>query len=100
MKNSIGENGENKKFYKRKMYTKPKKKKKKRGRIYSILVCQKYSRVNPPIPDHQRAVYTISPYALPFYMELWEASLKTSLQHHSGRLSHSLFLTPLESCLV
>lgn len=40
------------------------------------------SVVNPPIPTRRLFMQV----AYPFYVELWEASVKASLQSHSERL--------------
>lgn len=70
---NFGENDENKKFYKRKMYPSPSQNPTKQKRpIYSILACRIYSVVNPPAPDCRRQF--IQPLLMPFYVEFWGAN--------------------------
>lgn len=45
------------------------------------------SVVNPPIPTRRLFMQV----AYPFYVELWEASVKASLQSHSEKTVHTVY---------
>lgn len=81
-----------KNFTREKLHSKPPQKRGRRGPRYSILVCRKYSVVNPPAPDRQKGVYTTAAYALLC------GTLGGRFEDQS--MAHSLYLTPSSGRLI